>query len=238
MRVAPRGARGVVMAAAMLLGAAPGMARQRPQSTSTTFRILPGASLASYAVDEVFLRENNRLFTAVGVTHAVSGEIVLDRTAPGRSRVGEIVVDLQQLTSDDRRRDRALRDEKYLDSDRNPEARLTGAELRGMPPHVSDGAPFRFTLLGQLTVRGISRPTTWQARSTVVGDTLRATATTRVKMSAFGVEVPNLLALRAKDDVLVTLELVAVALPAPVSPASDHRQRRSRQPTLIHLEAS
>ena len=219
-RLPMRISRAAVLIAA---GAAAVVADAQP-APSTTFRIIAGASHASYAVDEVFLRENNRLFTAVGMTRGVSGEIVVDRAAPAHSRIGEIAVDLQQLTSDDRRRDRAIRDEKYLDSDRIPEARLTRAELRGMPAHIADGHPFRFTIVGDLTVRGATRPTTWQARSILRGDTLRATATTRVKMSAFGVEVPNLLALRARDDVLVTLELVAVATPSPVSPTPARRR--------------
>ena len=33
-----------------------------------TYRIVPGLSQAAYSVDEVFLEENNRFFTAVGTT--------------------------------------------------------------------------------------------------------------------------------------------------------------------------
>ena len=80
------------------------------QGTARTFRIVPGLSQASYAVDEVFLNENNRLFTAVGVSPAVSGTITIDSARPSESRVDEIVVDLRQLKSDSDRRDRALRE--------------------------------------------------------------------------------------------------------------------------------
>src|SRR5688572_21180390 len=85
------------------------------QDAGRAFRIVPTLSQASYAVDEVFLNENNRLFTAVGVSRAVSGTITVNPRQPSQSRVDEIVVDLRHLQSDSDRRDRALR-EKYLDT--------------------------------------------------------------------------------------------------------------------------
>ena len=99
--------------------APPERVRASREDSAKTFRIVPGLSQASYAVDEVFLNENNRLFTAVGVTTAVSGTIVVDSSRLADSRIDEIVVDLRELKSDSDRRDRALR-EKYLDTGRFP----------------------------------------------------------------------------------------------------------------------
>lgn len=181
-------------------------------ATPTTYRVIPGMSRASYAVDEVFFRENNRLFTAVGVTDAVSGEITASRARPAHARIAEIVVDLRPLKSDSDRRDRALR-EKYLDTNRFPHARLSGARLHGLPPTVTDGEAFRYSLVGDLTLHGVTRATTWQGEATVTGDTLRGVARTSVKMSQFGIEVPSLLSLRSADDVLVEIRFIAASVP-------------------------
>ncbi|MBN9067290.1 MAG: hypothetical protein J0H60_12770, partial [Rhizobiales bacterium] len=60
------------------------------------YRVDPGQSRASYAVEETFLFENNRLFTEVGVTRGIAGEILLDPADPAAARVGEIVVHVGQ----------------------------------------------------------------------------------------------------------------------------------------------
>jgi polyisoprenoid-binding protein YceI len=191
-------------------------------ATATPYRIVPHLSRASYAVDEVFLRENNRLFTAVGVTSGISGEISIDRVNPARSRLGDIVVDVKLLTSDSERRDRALRD-AYLESNRFPAARLSAATLHDMPTTIADGRPFRFSIVGTLTVRDVSRRTRWLGEATLVGDTLRGRAATQVKMSEFGIAPPSLLALRSADTVKLDLQLVAVSRHPPrVDRPADH----------------
>lgn len=179
-------------------------------ATATTYQIISRLSQASYAVDEVFLQENNRLFTAVGITPGVSGEIILDRSRPGTSRIPEIVVDLQQLTSDSDRRDRAIR-RKYLESDRYPYARLTNVAITGLPATIAEGTPFRYSLDGDLNVHDVTRRITWEGEATMIADTLRGVARTRVLMSTFGIEVPRLLALRSEDEVRLEIRFVALA---------------------------
>jgi polyisoprenoid-binding protein YceI len=133
---------------------------------------------------------------------------MFSRERPAESRIAEIVVDVQQFTSDSHRRDRAIR-RGYLQSDRYPHARLTNARLEGLPAMIQDGSSFRYSLVGDLTVHGATRPTNWEGEATIAGDTLRGVARTQVKMSDFGIEVPRLLALRAEDDVKLEIRYVA-----------------------------
>ena len=184
--------------------------------TARVYRLVPGLSRASYAVQEVFLLENNRLFTAVGVTPAVTGTIVADPARPQDARIDEIAVDLRQLESDSERRDRALR-EKYLATHTYPFARLTRGVFQGLPAKVVAGKPFTYTIAGELTVHGTTRRTSWQGEATLAGDTLRGVARTQVKMSAFGIEVPSLLSLRSADDVKLEIRFVAVVEPPSTS---------------------
>jgi polyisoprenoid-binding protein YceI len=185
-------------------------AHPAPGGSPATYQVLPRLSQASYSVDEVFLRENNRLFTAVGVTPGVSGEIALNQASPGESRIVEMVVDLSQLKSDSDRRDRAIR-RKYLESDRFPFARLTNVRFVDPPERIIEGRTFHYALEGDLEVHGVTRRTTWQGEATLARDTLRGVARAEVLMSSFGIEVPNLLSLRAADAVKVEIRYVAAA---------------------------
>ena len=198
-------------ALALQPAAAPFVRAQTPAAAATTlerFVLVPGASRASYAVDEVFFNENNRLFTAVGVTTAVTGAVLLDRSHPSNTRIPEIVVDLRPLESDSWRRDRALR-EKYLDTGRFPYARLSSIEMRAAPARIVDRQRFPLTLIGDLTLHGVTRRTEWRGQGEVAGDTLRGHATAQVKMSAFDIEVPSLLSLRSEDDVKLEIRFIA-----------------------------
>jgi len=199
----------VIPCAVLLAGLSPAAAQTVQSPPTLSYQIIPRLSQASYAVDEVFIRENFRLFTAVGITPGVAGEILFDQNSPAGARVQEIVVDLQQLTSDSDRRDRAIR-ERYLESNRYPFARLTNAVLSGLPVTIVEGTPFRYTLAGDLTAHDVTRPTSWDGEATVAGDTLRGVARTRITMSNFGIDAPKLPFVRAEDDVKLEIRYVAV----------------------------
>ena len=202
--------------------AAEGQGAVAPSQNAATFRIVPGASQASYAVDEVFIDENNRLFTAVGTTPAVSGELFVHFARPELSGVREIVVDLRQLTSDSERRDRAIR-ERFLESRRYPYARLVTAALVELPRAFRPGQAFTFRLDGNLEVHGTTRRTQWRGEAALVGDTLRGRATTHVAMTDFGIEVPRFLWLRVADSMKVEIQFLAARQASAHVPASrDH----------------
>ena len=65
-----------------------------------------------------------------------------------------------------------------------------------------DGRPFPFSATGDLTVRRMMQRVAWTGEATLEGATLRGTASTTVKMSAFGFQPPELVGqLRVEDDV-------------------------------------
>lgn len=174
------------------------------------YRIDPARSSASYRVREEFF-DARGLFTAVGTTRAVNGELVVDLGSPARSRVGRIVVDVAQLSSDDADRDGALRN-GYLESRRFPEATFGNAVLSGLPERVVPGEPFRFKLSGDLTAHGVTRPVVWDAEAALAGEELTARATTTVTLTEFGIRVPRLMVLRAEDEAELSLDVVAAPL--------------------------
>jgi polyisoprenoid-binding protein YceI len=183
-----------------------------PQATTvapsvTIYRIDPAQSEARYTVDETFF-DARGLVTVVGTTNAVAGDISIDRANPAGSRLGEIVVDISQLRTDERSRDNAIRRE-WLQSARYPLATLRNATLSGLPASWPEGQPFTFQIAGDMTVRQATKQVTWDAEAQLDGDTLRGVATTQVKMSDFGFDPPSLSGLRVEDEVKVELEFVA-----------------------------
>jgi polyisoprenoid-binding protein YceI len=180
-----------------------------PTSTpaARAYRIDPARSSASYRVREEFL-DARGLFTAVGNSKGVSGELWVDLASPGSSRIGEIVVDVSRLESDDRDRDNALRN-AYLESRRFPRATFKNAALSRLPERVVPGQPFTFRMEGDLTAHDVTQRVGWDVEAKLVGDELQAKATTKVKLSDFRIDVPSLLMLKAEDEAELAIEIVA-----------------------------
>ena len=175
------------------------------------YRIDAAQSSATYKVSETFL-DDNTVAEAVGTTSAIAGDILIDRANPGASQVGEIVVDISQLTSDSDRRDNAIR-RNWLESATYPLATFNNATISDLPATLTEGAPFSFKLTGAMNIHATTSPVTWDVTLTLDGDTLRGTATTTFKMSAFNVEAPDIAGIvLVEDDVLLTLDLVANAV--------------------------
>jgi polyisoprenoid-binding protein YceI len=182
-------------------------------TTGRVYRIDPKQSRASYAVGETFFFENNRHFTAVGTTSAVAGDILIDRANPGASQVGEIVIDISQLTSDDSRRDNAIR-RQWLESARYPKVTFKTTAIEGLPATIADGTPYAFKLIGDLTIRTVTRGVTWDVTATLDGDVLRGKATVQIKMTDFGFQPPRLADIGVEDEVVLTIDFVATGVSA------------------------
>ncbi len=192
-------------------GTSPTATRAKTRAAAKVYQIDPDRSKATYRVGEVFL-ENNRFNTAVGTTSAVSGEIRVDRETLSNSRMGEIVIDISQLRSDQQRRDDAIR-RNWLESKKYPLARFKNAKLSGLPASVTEGKPFTFEATGGMTIRQATRKVTWNVTATLDGDTLRGRATTKLPMSRFGIEPPNIAGfVKAEDEIALSLDFVANAV--------------------------
>src|SRR5919201_5331474 len=105
---------------------------------------------------------------AVGTTGAIDGGIALD--AQGRVAVSDsrFAVDLRSLRSDEPRRDNYIR-RNTLETERYPTAVFVPVELRGLPfPFPATGSA-SFQLVGDLTIRDVSRRVTWDATASFTG---------------------------------------------------------------------
>ncbi|HVN52006.1 MAG TPA: YceI family protein, partial [Acidimicrobiales bacterium] len=174
----------------------------------TVYRIDPTHSSLTYGVDENLIGQKAR--TAHGSTNGIAGDLALDTADPSASRVGTIVVNVEQLHSDNNLRDQQLR-QRYLESKTYPLVTFRTTRLSGLPATVVEGRSYPFTMTGQMTVHGVTAPVTWKVTAKVAGGKLDATATTTVKMSTFGVGPINLAGLvSTSDSVALTFQLHAL----------------------------
>lgn len=192
--------------------AAPAADTAAPVAGTRTFVIDPAQSSAQYAVEEIFFSDN-RLFTAVGVTNAVEGEFEVTTDGQPSGKVTRMRVDLRTLKSDSPRRDNAIR-RQWLESDKYPYADFVSTDALNLPASYTEGEQVTFTLVGDMTVRDVTKPVEWTVVGTLQGDTVTGEATTTIKMSDFGFAAPDIGGvLKAEDEAALTVKFVATTTP-------------------------
>ncbi len=178
--------------------ASPAEAAAAPAADLRTFAIVPEQSRASYIVAEEFfggaldqLGIQPGLVDTIGATQQVSGQMELDLANPASPVVSsQFEVNLESLTSDQSRRDNRIR-QANLESSRYPLATFTITGLENAPASYTEGEAVSFQATGDITIREITRPATFDVTATLQGGTISGVADARLKMTDFGFEPPN-----------------------------------------------
>lgn len=180
-----------------------------PAGDEITFVIDPSASQVSYSVEEEFFNREVQFVTAVGTTSVIDGSLSVALSGGEPSLTGgEISVDISTLESDSNRRDNAIRND-WLESARFPTATFVPSAIENFSGDYTDGA-VTFDLVGDLTVREVTNPVTFNVTASLEGETLRGTATALVMMVDYGFDPPDILnILTVTDGVTLTIDLVA-----------------------------
>ena len=179
----------------------------KPKS-EIVFSIVPGESRVTYEVGETFL-DGNRFAVAIGSTGGVEGEIAVDPDDIPATSIGTISVDISQFTSDNNRRDNALRD-RFLESATFPVATFVPTQINGLPESYTEGESVSFQVTGDLTVRETTRPVTFDVTVSGTSQELSGEAGTTILMSDFGVGPISIAGiLNTEDEVKLTFTFVA-----------------------------
>ncbi len=182
--------------------------RLTPAAGETLLRIDPEQSSLTYEVDEKLVGQ--KAGTAKGVTQGIAGDVALNEQALEKSRIGQIVVNIEQFESDNNLRDARIRQD-FLQSNRFPLATFNLEKLNGLTGRVQEGREYSFTIDGMVTVKDQPATVTWDATATWEDGKLVATATTTAKLSRFDAGPISIAGLvQTEDDVRLTLKLTAV----------------------------
>jgi polyisoprenoid-binding protein YceI len=153
------------------------------------FVVAPSGNEARYRVREQ-LAGFDLPNDAVGVTHEITGAIVLDGGGNVIAKESKFVVGLAALKSDRDRRDGYVR-RRILETDSFPTAELVPTALRGLPRTLPDSGAATFELVGDLTVHGVTRSTTWHVTARFAPGQVTGTATTGFTFGDFGLARPR-----------------------------------------------
>jgi polyisoprenoid-binding protein YceI len=145
-----------------------------------------GSSYVGYRVKEqlAFLDSPSE---AVGRSTAVTGTMEVAGDTVEKVR---IEADLTRLTSDESRRDNAIR-QRGLESDRYPTATLELAEPIKLATAPVQGQEVRGQGKGRLTVHGVTREVDLDLRGRWSGSTIQVVGQLPVKMSDYQIQVPR-----------------------------------------------
>jgi len=176
-------------------------------ATERLYRVGPNnGSAVSYAVEERLAGNGN---IAVGVSHVVAGDIVVNTEDPSLTRIGEVVVNVEMFDSDSNLRDKRLRHD-FLESNHWPFARFETTLIDGLDSDFVEGATYEVALTGNLTVKETTSEETFTGTVTVSADQLTASVSAVVLSSTYDVGPINIARLaHTEDEVTLTFDLVA-----------------------------
>ena len=162
------------------------------------------ASEFGYRVEEMLAGVNN---TAVGRSDEIEGTLEI----AGSTAEVDITVQIENITSDDGRRDSQYRG-RIMEADEFPEATFVSTEPIdfGVPP--TDGGQVTAMVTGDLTLKGVTRTVTFEITAESNGDRIGVLGNIPVLFEDYGIDDPSFGAARTEDHGL--LEFVLVFEPA------------------------
>ena len=182
-----------------------------PTNGGTVFTIDPSASQASFTIGEILFGQPN---TVVGTTNQVAGQILINRSDPSKSQLGEIRVDLSAMKTDNDFRNRALQGRIFETGDAaNQYATFVTKSITGLPSAVTVGQALSFKITGDLTIHQVTRSATFDVQLTPASQTeCKGHATATVRYKDFNLAIPNVPSVAGvSDDVKLALTFTAKA---------------------------
>ncbi len=185
----------------------------RPAAARLRLVLAPTGNTARFVVREQLLSAELPN-DAVGTTNQVTGAVVIRADGSVDTAASQFTVVLDSLHTDKPNRDKYIR-ERTLQTAQFPTARLMVREVRGLPDPIPANGTLSLTIVGDLTIHGVTRRTTWPAQATVHNGVFTGTASTHIKFGDFNMEQPRLmLVVSIVDDIKLEYDFDLVSAPA------------------------
>ncbi len=152
------------------------------------FAIVQDQSQVRFELDEDL---RGQRITVVGTTNQVAGELSVDPADLTATQVGVLQINARTLATDNNFRNRAIQNE-ILDTGAFEFITFTPTAVDGLPSGAAVGDEVTFTITGDLTIRDITAPATFDVAATLVSaDQIAGTAGTVINRSDFGLTIPS-----------------------------------------------
>jgi polyisoprenoid-binding protein YceI len=157
-------------------------------SAKTVFTIDQSASQARFELDEE-LRGQPK--TVVGTTDQVAGQIAFNLSDLSTAQVGQILINAGMFTTDSSLRNRAIRD-RILNAGDFELITFTPTAVNGLPAEAAVGEEITFTIDGDLTIRDITNPVTFEVTATAISaEQISGTAGTVINRADYNLNIPS-----------------------------------------------
>jgi polyisoprenoid-binding protein YceI len=203
-------------AAALLVLLTPGPRPARPLAARTG----PTRLVVAPSGNEARWRVRERLASfdfpndAVGTTRDIGGAIVIGADGQPDSTASKITVNLTTLQSDRSMRDNYIK-RRTLETDRFPTAVLVPTRFLRLRTPMPDTGTFTFEIVGNLTVHGVTKSTTWLVTAVGKDGGFAGTALTRVTFEDFAMAQPRVpILLSIEDEINLEYQFSFVPQPA------------------------
>ena len=175
-------------------------------AVATSFE-LTDASTATFEIDEEL---RGSPVTVVGTSGIVLGRIEIDPDDLSNSQIGEILINARDFETDSGLRNRAIRG-PILDTDVFEFISFNPSNIEGLEGPATVGAELSFTVSGDLTIRDITQPVTFDVTAVLTSETtIEGTATTVVERGPFELVIPSVPSVaNVAEEVPLSLDFVA-----------------------------
>lgn len=137
---------------------------------------------------------------AVGITHDISGSLLVNPNGSIVTDSSRITVNVAALKSDKDRRDTYIKTHT-METAKYPTVTIVPKSFVGLS--AKPGAmPMEFDMVGDLTVHGVTRPTTWKVIAHSEGGDIVGTATTSFTFKDFSLDQPKVSVLLSVEDTI------------------------------------
>jgi len=136
----------------------------------------------------------------VGITHDISGVLLVNPNGSIVTDSSRITVNVAALKSDKDRRDNYIRTHT-METEKYPIVKLVPKSFVGLTAKPGS-APTEFDITADLTVHGVTRPTTWKVKAHTEGGDIVGTATTVFTFKDFSLDQPKVSVLLSVEDTI------------------------------------
>jgi polyisoprenoid-binding protein YceI len=152
------------------------------------YEISPADSAVRFELDEDLRGEHQ---TVVGSGNGVAGQIAADLNDLTTAEIGVIQIDATTLETDRSMRNNAI-GRWILETGDHQFITFTPTTIEGLPDSAAVGEEISFTVSGDLTIRDITQPVTFNVTATAVSETqLSGTAGTTIQRADFDLTIPS-----------------------------------------------
>jgi polyisoprenoid-binding protein YceI len=169
-------------------------------SAALRFVLAPTGNAARYRVREQ-LMGHDLPNDAVGETKSLTGAIEFDAKGKVIPQSSKFVLDAGTFVSDKDRRDGFVRG-RLLEADEYPSIVLVPTDVSGVPLPLPTSGTLPIEMTGNLTVHGVTRPTTWKGSAKFRDGRVTGSAATAFTFDDIQMEQPRVPVLLSVADTI------------------------------------